>query len=141
MAGDLYSAALGATIPPYWMSRGQATVPGYLQLSSDYGSRTIRGDAYDGSGGGNVTQAFPSADPFEACAEFTGLLSAARVRLDVGAGFGAYSAGAVGPVKTTQTVMQIGAQAWDTRYNACAVLLAIKVALAARTLAQMREAY
>lgn len=116
-----------------------------IYIENTGASRTIAGWVYDGSGVQAVTavQSMPAAQavgitPVEVCLQVTATQTAAKCRLDVGSGFGAYSS-TVGTVVPTGAI-GLGCDPSGTG-NLCTPWQTMRIATGALTLAQMRDGY
>lgn len=141
----------GGAMSPYLLSRGSGGGPRLsIYGPSASGARNYAADVTDTVPAATASGvATPSAGALthELCAEFSQLTTVPRVRLDAGAGFSSFSAATILPVAsgaagvTWAAVLQIGDAAWGTGNSAGSVLLVARAVRAARTLAQMREAW
>lgn len=103
------------------------------------GSNTIRAAVLDAA---SVTlsadQSTPATDAFEFCAQFDALTTAPRVRLDVGASFGAWSSTGTGFSAFSNSSMLLGAAGTGTTGYMNGGLRRLVIASGARTLAEMQ---
>jgi hypothetical protein len=123
VAGDVYVAFRLGTSTHYMDLYGY-TASVYAEVSNGVTQST--------------SQSMPAGATMEWCAQVRNLATAAQVRLDVGAGFGAYSTALVGATTPNSTV-NIGNNTGVSQLHT--PLLALKVAAGALTMDQMRGAF
>lgn len=133
-----HTAHLGAA--GYIVSWGTTAPRLELLLRND--SRTIGAQLYDGTTAVTVTPAAPAGDPIEVCAQFTGITTGGKVRLDVGSGFGAYS-GLTGPISAFGAVntLAIGDGAHAAGVGLATGLRRVLVLPGERSMAECRGAW
>jgi hypothetical protein len=123
VAGDVYAAVRLGNSTHYAMLYGY-NVSVYAEVSNGVTQ--------------SIAQSIPAGATMEWCAQVRNLATGAQVRLDVGAGFSAYSTALAAPT-TLNSVVCVGQNTAVSQLHT--PLLALKVAAGARTMDQMRGAF
>jgi len=120
---------------PYIFTLGSGSVR--ASLYGAQAARNLTAEVDSGSNPQGVTQAIPGGATLDLCAQFADVLTAAKVRLDVGSGFGSYSSvtGAI-PV-FTGNLLGLGCAAHASS-TAGAPILKLLLCRGAFTLAEMQ---
>lgn len=124
------------------LSIGNSVTNSCLLVYLDSTSRLLVGLAVD-SAAASASQnvAIPAGTTIEICAQFVNVLSAVKVRLDVGSGFAAFGSAAAALQSTIPgNVLTVGSASYAVGSNANCPVVATKIAAGALTLAQMRAA-
>lgn len=110
-----------------------------LELYFTQASRTITVSITDGSTAVSAAQAIPSGAILEVAVQFQTMRSGVQVRMDVGAGFGAFSSAGAGIAAWGAQTLTLGDAAWAAGNTLGVPLLAAKAAGGLLTLDQMRQ--
>jgi len=97
---------------PYMLSRGLSGGP-HLALRFKQLTRDVEAALHDGTTATSVSASIPAGQDLAFCAQFDLLTSAPRCRLDVGSGFGSWSAGALAAIASLSGDLAIGDAAWS----------------------------